>query len=216
MIAVQAQVSPVITERRNSKSAEIYACLPGRSNACRRLLDGEPLRRVEIHLSRRRCGDLAASPAEAAVVAISNLARARLSAKERARTATAATRRALGGGGRDMSGAPPCDRRPLHRHAAGPLPPVTVTVMCRPAMDATPPASGMRPTARLLTRVQAAGAARTDIDGTELFALVAALAWLGDQPSLAPRSDHLSDVVASAILTNPASTDTGGTPPPGP
>ncbi|MGJ5798880.1 hypothetical protein ACSCB1_07060 [Streptomyces europaeiscabiei] len=74
----------------------------------------------------------------------------------------------------------------------------------------------MRPTARLLTRVQAAGAARTDIDGTELFALVAALAWLGDQPSLAPRSDHLSDVVASAILTNPASTDTGGTPPPGP
>ncbi|WP_328835894.1 TetR/AcrR family transcriptional regulator [Streptomyces europaeiscabiei] len=70
--------------------------------------------------------------------------------------------------------------------------------------------------ARLLTRAQAAGVARTDIDGTDLFALVAALAWLGDQPSLAPRADHLFDVVASAILANPASTDTEGTSPPGP
>lgn len=49
MTAVQAQVSPVITERRNSKIAEICACLPGRRHA--------------------------------AVVAISNLARARLSAE---------------------------------------------------------------------------------------------------------------------------------------
>ncbi|MFF0156112.1 TetR/AcrR family transcriptional regulator [Streptomyces sp. NPDC005263] len=55
--------------------------------------------------------------------------------------------------------------------------------------------------ARLLTRAQAAGTARTDMDGTDLFALIAALAWLGDQPSLAPRADHLFDVVASAILT---------------
>ncbi|MEE4594776.1 TetR family transcriptional regulator [Streptomyces sp. DSM 41524] len=54
---------------------------------------------------------------------------------------------------------------------------------------------------RLLTRAQDAGMARTDIDGTDLFALIAALAWLGDQPSLAPRADHLFDVVASAILT---------------
>ncbi|TMU92582.1 TetR/AcrR family transcriptional regulator [Streptomyces sp. DASNCL29] len=54
---------------------------------------------------------------------------------------------------------------------------------------------------RLLTRAQDAGAARADIDGTDLFALIAALAWLGDQPSLAPRADHLFDVVASAILT---------------
>ncbi|MEU4895183.1 helix-turn-helix domain-containing protein [Streptomyces sp. NPDC044780] len=53
---------------------------------------------------------------------------------------------------------------------------------------------------RLLTRAQTAGAARTDIDGTDLFALVGALAWLNDQPSLAPRADHLFDVVASAIL----------------
>jgi AcrR family transcriptional regulator len=70
--------------------------------------------------------------------------------------------------------------------------------------------------ARLLTRAQAAGTARTDIDGTDLFALVAALAWLGDQPSLAPRADHLFDVVASAILTSAGSTDAGATPPPGP
>lgn len=55
---------------------------------------------------------------------------------------------------------------------------------------------------QLLTRAQAAGAARTDIDGTDLFALVGALAWLGDQPSLAPRADHLFRVIANAILTS--------------
>ncbi|MCX4418179.1 TetR/AcrR family transcriptional regulator [Streptomyces mirabilis] len=71
--------------------------------------------------------------------------------------------------------------------------------------------------ARLLARAQAAGTARTDIDGTDLFALVAALAWLSDQPALAPRADHLFDVVASAIMTSAGSTDTpGGTPPSGP
>ena len=58
--------------------------------------------------------------------------------------------------------------------------------------------------ARLLTRAQDAGAARTDIDGADLFALVAALAWLGDQPSLAPRSERLFDIVAGAILTSTA------------
>ncbi|MFI6874755.1 TetR/AcrR family transcriptional regulator [Streptomyces sp. NPDC050400] len=57
---------------------------------------------------------------------------------------------------------------------------------------------------RLLTRAQAEGAAQTDIDGTELFALIAALAWLGDQPSFAPRADHLFEVIASAILTDQA------------
>ncbi|RPE37961.1 TetR family transcriptional regulator [Streptomyces sp. Ag109_O5-1] len=54
----------------------------------------------------------------------------------------------------------------------------------------------------LLTRAQTAGTARTDIDGTDLFALIAALAWLADQPSLAPRADHLLGVVANAILTS--------------
>ncbi|MFI0901123.1 TetR/AcrR family transcriptional regulator [Streptomyces sp. NPDC020983] len=58
---------------------------------------------------------------------------------------------------------------------------------------------------RLLTRAQAEGAARADLDGRELFALIAALAWLGDQDSFAPLADHLFAVVASAILTGQAS-----------
>lgn len=56
--------------------------------------------------------------------------------------------------------------------------------------------------ARLLLRAQAEGTARADIDGTGLLALIAALAWLGDQPSFASRADHLRDVVAGAILAH--------------
>ncbi|AOP47930.1 TetR/AcrR family transcriptional regulator [Streptomyces lydicus] len=55
--------------------------------------------------------------------------------------------------------------------------------------------------ARLLARAQAAGAARSDIDGDDLFALIAMLAWVGDQPTLVPRANHLFDLVASAVLT---------------
>ena len=55
---------------------------------------------------------------------------------------------------------------------------------------------------RALERAQAAGVARTDIDGTDLFAMVASLAWLHDQPSLALRADHLFDVISSAVLTD--------------
>jgi hypothetical protein len=54
----------------------------------------------------------------------------------------------------------------------------------------------------LLARAQSEGMARTDIDGTDLFALAGALAWLADQPSLAARADDLFGVIASAILTN--------------
>jgi hypothetical protein len=39
---------------------------------------------------------------------------------------------------------------------------------------------------RLLTRAQAEGLARTDMDGDDLFSLAAALAWLSNQPSSAP------------------------------
>jgi len=53
---------------------------------------------------------------------------------------------------------------------------------------------------RLLVRAQEKGVARTDIDGGDLFAMVGALAWLGDQPSSAPRADHLFNVITSAIL----------------
>ncbi|KUL63867.1 MULTISPECIES: TetR/AcrR family transcriptional regulator [unclassified Streptomyces] len=70
--------------------------------------------------------------------------------------------------------------------------------------------------ARLLARAQAAGVARIDMDGADLFALIAALAWLGDQPALAPRAEHLFTIIASAIVRDPASTGSGGTPPESP
>jgi hypothetical protein len=47
------------------------------------------------------------------------------------------------------------------------------------------------------------------MDGTDLFALVGALAWLGDQPLLAPRLDHLFDLISSAILTDQRRSDPG-------
>ena len=55
--------------------------------------------------------------------------------------------------------------------------------------------------ARLLLRAQAEGTARADIDGVDLFALMGALGWLGDQPAFAPRADHLFEVLADAILS---------------
>ena len=58
---------------------------------------------------------------------------------------------------------------------------------------------------RLLDHAQVAGVARVDIDGTDLFALVAALAWVYDQPSLALRADHLFDVISSSVLPGQAS-----------
>ena len=53
---------------------------------------------------------------------------------------------------------------------------------------------------RLLVRAQEAGAARPDIDGDDLFALISALAWLADQPPLVPRARHVFDVITDAIL----------------
>jgi AcrR family transcriptional regulator len=55
---------------------------------------------------------------------------------------------------------------------------------------------------RLLLRAQDEGTARVDVDGADLFALIAALGWVGDQPAFAPRADHLIDIVARAILTS--------------
>jgi AcrR family transcriptional regulator len=60
---------------------------------------------------------------------------------------------------------------------------------------------------RLLARAQAEGLARTDMDGDDLFSLAAALAWLSNQPSSAPRAEHLFSIIASAILTNRPSSD---------
>jgi AcrR family transcriptional regulator len=61
---------------------------------------------------------------------------------------------------------------------------------------------------RLLLRAQADGTARADMTGDDLFALMSALGWLGDQSAFAPRADHLFNVIAGAILTNPSG---GGT-----
>ena len=58
--------------------------------------------------------------------------------------------------------------------------------------------------ARLLLRAQAEGAARPDMTGDDIFGLMAALGWLVDLPPFAPRADHLSNIIASAILTKAA------------
>ena len=56
--------------------------------------------------------------------------------------------------------------------------------------------------ARLLARAQAEGTARTDMNGDDLFGLMSALGWLVDLPSFAPRAGHLTQIIASAILTS--------------
>jgi AcrR family transcriptional regulator len=61
--------------------------------------------------------------------------------------------------------------------------------------------------ARLLLRAQAKGAARADMNGDDLFALMSALGWLFGQPGFAPRADHLCHLITSAILTNRPSSD---------
>ncbi|MDN8617520.1 TetR/AcrR family transcriptional regulator [Variovorax ginsengisoli] len=58
--------------------------------------------------------------------------------------------------------------------------------------------------ARILVRAQANGLARADMNGDDLFGLMSALGWLVDLPSFAPRADHLSHIIASAILPNRA------------
>lgn len=57
--------------------------------------------------------------------------------------------------------------------------------------------------AQLLARAQAEGKARQDIDGTDLLALVSALAWLNDQAPFASRVDRLFGLIASAIMAQP-------------
>jgi AcrR family transcriptional regulator len=54
--------------------------------------------------------------------------------------------------------------------------------------------------ARLLERAQTAGLVRPDVDRTDLFALVSAIGWIGEEaPSLAPRWPHLFELVMDAI-----------------
>lgn len=61
--------------------------------------------------------------------------------------------------------------------------------------------------ARLLSRAQAKGTARADMNGDDLFGLMSAIGWLVDLPPFAPRADHLVHIIASAILTNSSSQD---------
>lgn len=73
--------------------------------------------------------------------------------------------------------------------------------------------------AALLARAQASGDARADLDGAELFDLIAALAWLREQPSHASRSKRLFDLIADTILVhrrrlNAADTSTPAPPKP--
>lgn len=56
--------------------------------------------------------------------------------------------------------------------------------------------------ARLLARAQAEGTADKKMTGSDMFALIGALGWIGDQASFSARSEYLFDVVASAILTS--------------
>ena len=58
--------------------------------------------------------------------------------------------------------------------------------------------------ARLLARAQDDGVARSDVDGADVFALVSALAWLGDQAGFEERAERLFDVVMGAIVTGRA------------
>ncbi|MFI5734962.1 TetR/AcrR family transcriptional regulator [Kribbella sp. NPDC051587] len=55
--------------------------------------------------------------------------------------------------------------------------------------------------AQLLARAQAAGEAPVDVDGADLFALVSAFAWLGDQTRQEQRAERLFGLVTSAILS---------------
>jgi AcrR family transcriptional regulator len=53
---------------------------------------------------------------------------------------------------------------------------------------------------RLLTLAQEAGHVRSDVDRTDLFALVSAIGWLSDQaPAMADRADHLFGLVMDAV-----------------
>ncbi|MCD0449997.1 TetR/AcrR family transcriptional regulator [Actinocorallia sp. API 0066] len=58
----------------------------------------------------------------------------------------------------------------------------------------------------LLTRAQAHNAARPDLDGTDLFTLIGALAWIADQPTpIATRRPHLTTLILDT-LTPPTPT----------
>jgi hypothetical protein len=64
--------------------------------------------------------------------------------------------------------------------------------------------------ARLLIRAQSEGTARPEMNGDDLFALMAALGWAVDQPSFAPRADHLVRLITGAVLEGRQGRDVAG------
>lgn len=63
---------------------------------------------------------------------------------------------------------------------------------------------------RLLTRAQDEGMADKNMTGSDMFALIGALGWIGDQASYSGRSEYLLNVIARAILTNQPDRDAAG------
>jgi AcrR family transcriptional regulator len=53
---------------------------------------------------------------------------------------------------------------------------------------------------RLLEKAQSDGVARGDINGSDLFALIAAAGWLCDQPAFSDRSKHLTTIIARTVI----------------
>lgn len=52
----------------------------------------------------------------------------------------------------------------------------------------------------LLARAQAAGAARTDVGGIDLFGLAGAAAWIHSQPTLVAQADPLGAMITNVIF----------------
>lgn len=53
----------------------------------------------------------------------------------------------------------------------------------------------------LLRRAQTEGTADVNMTGSDLFGLIGALGWLGEQPAFSSRTGYFFDVITSAILT---------------
>ncbi|MFN3311905.1 MAG: TetR/AcrR family transcriptional regulator [Hyphomonas sp.] len=57
--------------------------------------------------------------------------------------------------------------------------------------------------AKLLQNAQQAGVVREDVDGGDLFALIGAAGWIGDQPAFDDRANRLANFIANALMCRP-------------
>lgn len=60
---------------------------------------------------------------------------------------------------------------------------------------------------QLLRSAQQDGVARKDVDGDDLFALIGAAGWIGDQPAFEDRADRLVSFIATALMWRPQESD---------